>query len=332
MFVILRLVSRLLLSKGSAGLDDVLITLSLVVVYASNITVSLAVAAGLGKSLMDIPPTNWSSTVKMMVIANSLMVWTYAFPKLAIIALLRRLFTLHKYVILLFWILGFINIGLSFATSVLWFRRCSPIQKQWDPTFPGGSCRGPSLVLNFGYVGSAFSAFLDILFAVYPQYFIVKLNMPLHKKITCGLALGAGSLACAVAIVKISYFNAVGKDFINVTRNDPVVVLWTMVESDILIIMGSMPAIGPFVRTAKQETVKHYRLTKRNAAQTGNTNPLQNLHNSPMKAPRFPDERRFQPLKSQSDVILLSELDQSRLRDGHSKDNKTVDSELDSRG
>lgn len=74
-----------------------------------------------------------------------------------------------------------------------------------------GSCWNPSVVENLSCFVAAFSAFLDFLFAVYPPFFLAKLNMPLHKRIVISLALGGGFVAGAVAIYKETLVAGISK-------------------------------------------------------------------------------------------------------------------------
>lgn len=136
---------------------------------------------------------------------NFFIVWTFSMPKFAIIALLRRILRLSKPVEYTFWGIATVNQAGILATAILWFARCQPAAKAWDPTLPG-TCGTLEVLGDLGYVTSALSAALDIFFALYPIPFIMKLNMSLRRRISTSISLGLGSIACVVSIYKITTF------------------------------------------------------------------------------------------------------------------------------
>ena len=55
-----------------------------------------------------------------------------------------------------------------------------------------------------GWFLSAWSAFLDLFFALWPQPYVAKLNMPLRQRLLIGTALGLGIIAFVFSIVKLA--------------------------------------------------------------------------------------------------------------------------------
>lgn len=64
---------------------------------------------------------------------------------------------------------------------------------------------------TLGYFTSAYSALLDLFFALYPIPFVMRLNMALKPRIAVCTALGLSSLACVVSLYKLAIFNSVFK-------------------------------------------------------------------------------------------------------------------------
>lgn len=211
----MRLVSRIKLTRNH-GADDWLITFATLVILAASAAGSAAVGLGYGKHIMDIPVEHRAAAVRGVVIQNSLLLQTFAWPKLAILALLRRLLDLR---LLTTCILGFLCLSLvvmDFAASVIWYVQCSPIQHQWDQTVPG-SCWNPSILQIFGSFIAAYSAFIDFVLALYPPFIIARLNMPRSKKVMTSLALGGGILAGIIASYKVTLLSGVNDQ----AKSDP---------------------------------------------------------------------------------------------------------------
>ena len=197
-----------MLSRGNqAGLDDYLTLFSLTVNVATCIAISIAVDTGLGKHVKDVPLDNLIVLGKRTIIMNALTVWTFSLPKLALVALLKRILNYGYKTAIIFWTLCFIAQACTLATSVIWFERCQPVAHQWDPEGVPGNCFSIGIITNLGYFTSAFSAFLDLVFAFYPIPTMMKLNMSLHKRTSVSIGFGLGSLAFAVSVYKMSIYS-----------------------------------------------------------------------------------------------------------------------------
>jgi hypothetical protein len=62
---------------------------------------------------------------------------------------------------------------------------------------------------DLGYFTSAYSAFLDLFFGLYPIPLIMRLNMPFKSRIAVSIALGLSGLACIVSVYKLAIFGQV---------------------------------------------------------------------------------------------------------------------------
>lgn len=170
----------------------------------------------------------------------------------------------------MFWSLALSSQACILATSVWWFKQCTPVEYGWDRNIPGGSCASVSVLANLGYFTSAYSAFLDIVFALYPIPFIMRLNMPLKSRIAVSIALGLSSLACIVSIYKLAIFgdifailaedptcelpaswNLYPSAFDTATDPVPYLDILGVAEGAILIICASLPTLGPLFRQAR---------------------------------------------------------------------------------
>lgn len=72
----------------NAGLDDYLTLFAFAVVIAASVAISVAIHAGLGTHFADLTLLERIDASRKTIIASSLVVWTFALPKLALVALL----------------------------------------------------------------------------------------------------------------------------------------------------------------------------------------------------------------------------------------------------
>lgn len=132
--------------------------------------------------------------------------------KLAVIALLTRLLVpgrLHYWAL---WVSGSLCVAILVTTVSLLMLQCSPPRALWDFSVQG-KCLPVEVLINMSFLAGSecsiavshrgsclltallvlgFSAFLDFYLAIYPAYRLLKLQMPLRKKLALSSALGFG--------------------------------------------------------------------------------------------------------------------------------------------
>lgn len=149
-----------------------------------------------------------TEALKYNVVISAVLIWSFSLPKFAFIATLKRILNYGTKTTILFWGLALSSQACILATSVWWFVQCKPVEFGWNKAIDG-TCADVSVLADLGYFTSAYSAFLDIFFALYPIPFIMRLNMPLKSRVAVSVALGLGVLACVVSIYKLAIFGQV---------------------------------------------------------------------------------------------------------------------------
>lgn len=266
---------------GTFGRDDAIMIFAFAVIITYVASLSAAVAAGYGNHLQDIPPDERPLAIFRTTLCSCLAVLTFAFPKVAIVALLERLLELHVVTRVIFWGLSVSLVACSVLLSIFWFVQCTPRAHQWDLQHVPGSCWDPSVVLNLSYFTGFYSGVIDVLFAVYPSFIIWRLQMPMYRKVVISASLGGGLIAAVAAFYKMTHVSELSEEsktdptcrpsfFISfkaaymrfhvlsaqanvATRpgaNVPLLV-WTSIEAQLLVITASIPTIGPFIRFAR---------------------------------------------------------------------------------
>jgi hypothetical protein len=197
-------------ARGSGlGLDDYITLACLAVFLATCILITIGSHYGLGKHFATLSPEQIVPALKYNVVVSAVLIWTFSLPKFAMISILQRILSPGIKTTVAFWALGLSSQACILATSVWWFKQCDPVEYGWDRSIPGGSCAPVSILANLGYFTSAYSAFLDVFFALYPIPFIMRLNMPLKTRIAVATAMGLSVLACVVSIYKLAIFGQI---------------------------------------------------------------------------------------------------------------------------
>ncbi|KAI0101968.1 hypothetical protein F4776DRAFT_497738 [Hypoxylon sp. NC0597] len=280
--VALRIVARLHFStrlRTGLGLDDYITLICLILSFIVCILTTIASEYGLGKHVYELDDNERINALKYNAIINAVLIWQFSLPKFAIIAILKRILNYGTKTAVLFWTLGITSQACILAVSIWWFRQCHPIEFGWDKSIPGGTCADIKIMINLAYFTSAYSAFLDIFFALYPIPFIMRLNMPLRGRLAVAGALSLSSLAFVVSVIKLS---ALGQAFA-ISATDPTypvpyLDILGMSEGYILIICSSLPALGPLFRAAKGKLTSRDISTHRSNGNVGSS--LHSLHKS----------------------------------------------------
>lgn len=246
-------------SKGiirGVGLDDLITIFCWVLFLVTCALITVTVSHGLGKHMSALSPEQITESLHWNVISNSVAVWVFSLPKFAIVALLRRILTYGNKTAVLFWGLCITSQACILATSIWWFKQCTPIEYGWDRSIEG-SCADVSVLKNLGYFTSAYSAFLDFFFALYPIPLIMRLNLDLKNRVTISVAMGLSALASAVSVYKLAIFGEV----FTMLPSDPTfpvayLDILGMAEGFILLVCASLPTLGPLIRAIRGQTIR----------------------------------------------------------------------------
>ncbi|KAG5980444.1 hypothetical protein E4U55_004021 [Claviceps digitariae] len=254
----LRVICRVYLKQGpngGFGLDDCVTVACVLCLLVTCILISIGSAHGLGKHMNTLEPAEIVQANRWNVIISSVLIWSFSLPKFAMVAILKRILNYGIVTSILFWSLALSSQACILATSVWWWVQCDPIERGWDRTI-AGTCAPISVLANLGYFTSAYSAFLDIFFALYPIYFVMRLNMALKARIAVSVALGLSALACIVSVYKLAIFQDIFEILaVDPTYPVPYLDILGVAEGAILLICASLPTLGPLIRLVKNRVM-----------------------------------------------------------------------------
>ncbi|KAH7304198.1 hypothetical protein B0I35DRAFT_465349, partial [Stachybotrys elegans] len=245
--VILRIGCRITIRNGqyAIGLDDYVTIFCTIVLFVTCILMSIGTRNGLGRRMATLEPEMVPEALRWNIIISGVLVWAFSLPKFAIVAILKRILNYGTKTSLLFWSLAITSQASILAISVWWWVQCTPVEYGWDKTIEGGSCASLDILVNMGYFISAYTAFLDLFFALYPIPFVMRLNMTLRKRIAVSISLGLSSLAFIVSVYKLAIFGQAFRELEDdPTYPAPYLNMLGVAEGCILIICASLPTLG----------------------------------------------------------------------------------------
>ncbi|PYH92256.1 hypothetical protein BO71DRAFT_451532 [Aspergillus ellipticus CBS 707.79] len=225
------------------GLDDWLITLSILIGLINVIILTVGVHHGFGKHSSTIGTAATEQANFIIDVGWVFAILSFAIPKLGVAALLQRILNLSSLMRGALWGLTGLVAAVAVVNIVLFFTSCNPPQALWT-TVPDATCRSSSAIIHFATFNGALSAFTDLALAIYPSLVLWRLQMSLRKKIALCTVLGVGAISACAAIIKITHLKALG-DTTDATYGSWSLVLWTNVEADLVVLGSCIPTLQP---------------------------------------------------------------------------------------
>lgn len=103
---------------------------------------SVAVANGFGTHFDRLSHAQQTDALKWDLITHTMASWALAVPKLALVALLIRVFEPRKIMIIALYAAAVFGVVTALVASLLWVLRCSPVEA--NVSFPNLSVQGYS--------------------------------------------------------------------------------------------------------------------------------------------------------------------------------------------
>ncbi|KAK7740913.1 hypothetical protein SLS53_004976 [Cytospora paraplurivora] len=152
------------------------------------------------------------------------------------------------------WALWFIMVAIVMSTLgefITFLVRCQT----------SGVCKDSNKTIAvLEWIGVAVFIALDIALAIVPVFIIRSLKMKKSLKLSTGLILGLGGIACLAAILRIpSQVEAIGNDGANELYKIGSFILWSEVETGLGIIASCLPVLRKLLRSfdAEEPPVLH---------------------------------------------------------------------------
>ena len=134
---------------------------------------------GIGRHAVTLSPGVLIAHLKLGVIEDFLYALSVVFPKLSILCLYERIFTIKWYRRAI--AITAVVILATFVTSlVLTFTICRPFAYNWDKTIPGGQCAG--ILASYRYI-SIPNLVTDVVMLILPLHVVWHLHAGIAQKI-----------------------------------------------------------------------------------------------------------------------------------------------------
>ncbi|KUL81321.1 hypothetical protein ZTR_10126 [Talaromyces verruculosus] len=221
-FVAARLYTRAKIVR-SLGLDDYLISLSILLGLLFVSLTTAAVGAGDGRHADSLTPHAFEQAALLNTAGFAPGILSFVIPKLGVVALLCRIFNPTQRWKIFLW--SFVGGGglLICGCIVIIYAQCNPTKALWTGV---GNCWNPSILVDYSIFAGALSAVIDIFLAIYPAVILWRLQLPLRRKVLLLTAFALGACAAVVAVVKCTHIPGLA-DVSDSTYSTSELVIWT---------------------------------------------------------------------------------------------------------
>lgn len=151
LFVLARLLVRLRILQ-KAGLDDILITISIILAYIYDVILTIAVQFGYGRQQSTLSSEELSNSIMFIMAGFAPGLMSIVVPKLAVVALLARTMNPTPKQKWFLWgtVLG--SGVLLMGCVVILYLQCRPASEIWEMNFAKGSCWSMTVLVNYSIV------------------------------------------------------------------------------------------------------------------------------------------------------------------------------------
>ncbi|KAL1641116.1 hypothetical protein SLS58_006391 [Diplodia intermedia] len=239
-------VARVIVRKGmkAFGLDDWMMVSGLILYTLACQATITAAYNGVGahkhriNSYQDKEGRKWFMFFQIWYIASTVPI------KSAICIALLRITQQRKYRYSLWGIILLSSIG-AITTIITVLAQCQPIAATWDKSI--GSCIDTRVITGSSYFLSACSIVTDWSCAILPAFILWNVQLRFRIKASVVVILALGVVASTATLVRLRYllnYNS-PDDYLYGLAN---IAVWSIIESGIGLIAGSLPALRPLLR------------------------------------------------------------------------------------
>ncbi|ETS80241.1 hypothetical protein PFICI_07770 [Pestalotiopsis fici W106-1] len=245
--VTLKVITRAHILRGLTW-DDFFILISLVLIVICTSIFTYDVAIGMGKHAIDIPTERLSLVMKVNFIGNPFGIMAYSFPNISVAILVNHVLPPNRLRAGALYLLAISQCVIAGISCVLLFTQCTPTESLWNPTVPH-TCLAAGTVSRYSYFVGAYTALTDIILGVVPSLAFWGLKLPTKTKVGLCFLMLCTLFAAICAIVKTTKLNELD-DLTDFTYGSVDLIIWAIVEANVIIIAACMPTLRPFFHHA----------------------------------------------------------------------------------
>ncbi|KAK9420721.1 putative Integral membrane protein [Seiridium unicorne] len=253
----LKIFARARIDVHTVGWDDFFIFLSLVFSILAAFLVSYSAHMGFGRHTAAVLAEPDGAKLSLKIAFYQMIgypnqpafnIGSFSFPNISIAILVNNLLDPNLWRTRALFMLVTLQIMFAFLSVLILFLMCRPVEYLWDKSL-GGSCWSASVMNNFSYWLSAYTAFTDIVLAIIPIVAFWKLQMRLRIKLGVCIMMGLTFISAIFTIIKATYL------WLLFGAEDPLyelptLVIWGLLEQNIVIVAACIPTLQPFFHEA----------------------------------------------------------------------------------
>ncbi|KAK8004876.1 integral membrane protein [Apiospora arundinis] len=271
--VILRLRSMRIAKRALNGSDYCIIAACHLVARADT-RIPAVLIGGAGFHFSQIVAKHGSEpiTIMLKILMPVQFLWatSLSLVKISLLILYARVFPTRPLIIAA-WANGCVIVAWAMTTILLGFFICRPFAFNWDQGIPNGTCGNQ--VLSYQITG-AMNLVTDVVTLVLPIPHLIKLQMPLYRKIVLQSVFALGIVTCITSLLRLVSLGSL--DYSDITYNIPDALIFGGLEPLIGIIVACVPLMRPLLGrstysatgTAAQTQIRTEQVSKCNIGKT----------------------------------------------------------------
>ncbi|USW51811.1 hypothetical protein Slin15195_G051300 [Septoria linicola] len=231
-----RLITRLAIVR-SAGIDDLVITVALLLTIALTTCMVMQVKYGMGRHADTLSDND--NTYSLIWFWAS--VWIYylalMFAKLSILFQYLRIFPEKRFRRWCFTLMAVI-VGWTLWAFFSALFACWPIQHFWNPAIPGACLNR----LAVWFSNAAMNIVTDIATTVLPLPVLKSLNLPKRQRYILMAVFGMGGAVCVISVMRLSSLYAISVST-DVSWDNPLAAIFSSCEVNVGILCSCLPTL-----------------------------------------------------------------------------------------
>ncbi|KUJ08697.1 uncharacterized protein LY89DRAFT_741544 [Mollisia scopiformis] len=224
----------------SIGHDDYIMGLAVILSIGLSINACISTTFGWGHHLSSIPPSNYSSILITIWIAELLFTLSTSLAKISILFFYLRLAVTKTYRTIIHCSIGFIIIWAITFTLVVIFQ-CTPIPEYWNPT--GTSCRDPEAAL---FIHGLTNSLTDVYIYILPMKMVWEVQLPKRQRMGLIGIFAAGFLVCVAGALRL-YYSILTQKSTDTPWEGFNLWTWESIEINLGIVCSSAPCLKALI-------------------------------------------------------------------------------------
>ncbi|KAM5354113.1 hypothetical protein ACJ41O_000763 [Fusarium nematophilum] len=240
LFVLCRLYIRLFLIR-TPGIEDLCITIAMLLSTAFTILIKVQANSGLGMHVWDLTEEQLLRPLKALFASILCYYLAFSFIKASFLFQFYRIFPRPRMRKIIYFTAAFIFL-FGIETVIMTIFLCIPVQKFWEPNIDGFCFDKKAL----WFTQSALHIITDMMILLLPMSELKHLNMPRRQKRALIFVFALGFFACATSIVRLQSLIHLtnGTDL---TYDNAATATWSAGELNISLICANVPAMRPLL-------------------------------------------------------------------------------------